>query len=120
MPQDMKDREKPFLGQMRRICGNCVFCLIGTDRERLCSLASNEYITEDEDGGWIAGRLVDPEDECIYPPSEDYVSFTPVEAGINWAQVYPRWCRNPDSRVLLEAQEAQKGGQNAVTQAVDL
>jgi len=49
------------------ICGDCVFCLIGIDGERLCSLASNEYVTKDEDNEWIAGRLVHPEDECIYP-----------------------------------------------------
>jgi len=78
---------------MGRICGNCVFCLIANDGERLCSLASNEYGTKDEDDNWIAGRLVHPEDECIYPESSSFASFTPVEAGVDLSQVYPGWCR---------------------------
>ncbi len=82
--------------RMERICGNCVFCLIGIDGERLCSLASNEYVTKYEDNEWIAGRLVHSEDECIYPEGSGYASFTPVEAGVDLSKVYPGWYRKPD------------------------
>jgi len=90
---------------MERICGNCVFCLIAYDGERLCSLASNEYGTKDEDDKWIAGRLVHPEDVCIYPEDSGYLSFYPVEPMVNMARAHPGWCRKPSSRVLA-AQEA--------------
>ena len=91
--------------KMERICGNCVFCLIAYDGERLCSLASNEYGTKDEDDKWIAGRLVHPEDVCIYPEDSGYLSFYPVEPMVNMARAHPGWCRKPSSRVLA-AQEA--------------
>lgn len=92
----IKDKAKGKEIKMERMCGNCVFCLIGIDGERLCSLASNEYVTKDEDNEWIAGRLVHPEDECIYLEDSGYASFIPVEAGVDLSQAYPGWCRKPD------------------------
>ena len=97
--------------RMERLCGNCVFCLIGIDGERVCSLAGQEYVTKDKDGDWITGRLVHPEDKCIYPESSSYVSFALVDEKSEFPEfsiVGPRnlWKASVD-RALREAKSLQ-------------
>lgn len=86
---------------MQRICGNCVFCLIGISGERICSLYGQEDTSMDEDGNWIAGRLVNPEGKCHH---NDGKAFRPVEPMVDEVKFLPGWHRKPNSRVLLEAQ----------------
>lgn len=64
---------------LERKCKNCVFCLETPTGRHVCSLGANEYGEPCGDGSYIVGELVDPSNECKYPESKDYISFTPRE-----------------------------------------
>jgi hypothetical protein len=68
----------------KRLCKDCAFCAVVDTEKGVCLLGANEEIVELHDGSISAGRPVWLNQECEYPPSEKYVSFTPkmTERGV--------------------------------------
>jgi hypothetical protein len=62
-----------------RKCKNCQFHARTREGIHLCLLGSNEHVGIDLEGYIVAGVVVDPKGECLYPPSEKYISYTPLK-----------------------------------------
>jgi len=63
-----------------RKCKNCQFLILTKRGPCICGLGANEFVDiyVDEEGGEhvVAGEIVEPEQDCKYAPSGEYISFT--------------------------------------------
>jgi hypothetical protein len=64
---------------LERKCKNCRFCIPTKRGPFICGLGANEfvdvYVDDKGEEHRVAGVIVQPEQDCRWPPSDEYISF---------------------------------------------